>query len=304
MDINQLRYVVELAKQNSFSRAADALYITQPALSQQISRLELELGFKIFIRSTRQVFLTPLGEEFVLRAQSVIESFNALQQFSAIAANSISNVIRFGASTNSGDYVNTCLSFLSSAFPDAVLKYEESWDINLIHMLEDKKIDIALILMSEEQLKTKSLNMQVLYTDYICALISKNDKLAKKSYVSLDEFCHRNMIFSSPHSTLRHVLMEHIPNRDSVLNMTSYITKREAQFPLIDNGAVGVALYKQKKQFLSSRVACIPIEPRISLSYVVAYTQEYDLITSRKKILQSIADTLSKALKENALPDK
>ena len=304
MDINQLRYVVELTKQNSFSRAADVLYITQPALSQQISRLEQELGFKIFNRTTRQIALTPFGKEFVARAQTVVEAFDQLQQFSLNAAKSIKSVIRFGASTNSGTYVNSCLSFLASEFPNAVLKYEESWDINLIHMLEERKIDIALILMSEEQLKTKQLSMQVLYSDYICALISRDDKLAEKPSVSLDELRSRNMIFSSPHSTLMHVLMEHVPNRDSILNMVSYITKREAQFPLINNGAVGVALYKQKKQALSPYVACIPIEPRISLSYVIACTQEYDLIVNRKKIMQSIIDMLSADLRENAVPDK
>ena len=60
MELTQLRYVLQLASTSNFSKAADRLYITQPALSQQINVLEEELGLKLFRRTTRKVTLTSL----------------------------------------------------------------------------------------------------------------------------------------------------------------------------------------------------------------------------------------------------
>lgn len=69
MELTQLRYVLQLASTSNFSKAADRLYITQPALSQQINVLEEELGLKLFRRTTRKVTLTETGEEFVRGAR-------------------------------------------------------------------------------------------------------------------------------------------------------------------------------------------------------------------------------------------
>ena len=64
MELTQLRYVLQLASTSNFSKAADRLYITQPALSQQINVLEEELGLKLFRRTTRKVTLTEAGADF------------------------------------------------------------------------------------------------------------------------------------------------------------------------------------------------------------------------------------------------
>ena len=73
MELTQLRYVLQLASTSNFSKAADRLYITQPALSQQINVLEEELGLKLFRRTTRKVTLTETGEEFVRGAREVLD---------------------------------------------------------------------------------------------------------------------------------------------------------------------------------------------------------------------------------------
>ena len=78
MELTQLRYVLQLASTSNFSKAADRLYITQPALSQQINVLEEELGLKLFRRTTRKVTLTETGEEFVRGAREVLDRVEEL----------------------------------------------------------------------------------------------------------------------------------------------------------------------------------------------------------------------------------
>jgi LysR family hydrogen peroxide-inducible transcriptional activator len=73
MEIHQLRYFCAIVKQGTFTRAAESVYVAQPSLSQQILKLEDELGGKLFYRLPRSARLTPLGEFFLPRALAILE---------------------------------------------------------------------------------------------------------------------------------------------------------------------------------------------------------------------------------------
>ncbi|HRI19044.1 MAG TPA: LysR family transcriptional regulator, partial [Burkholderiaceae bacterium] len=73
MTLTELRYIVALARERHFGRAAEACFVSQPTLSVAIKKLEEELDLKIFERASGEVGVTPLGEEIVRQAQSVLE---------------------------------------------------------------------------------------------------------------------------------------------------------------------------------------------------------------------------------------
>ena len=79
MELYHLRYVIALAEKQNFSKAADELFITQPTLSQQIKKLEDNLGIQIFYRTTKTVTLTQDGKEFVDKARTVMKSYEELE---------------------------------------------------------------------------------------------------------------------------------------------------------------------------------------------------------------------------------
>lgn len=74
MEIHQLRYFCAIVKQGTFTRAAESVYVAQPSLSQQILKLEDELGGKLFYRLPRSARLTPLGEFFLPRALAILQA--------------------------------------------------------------------------------------------------------------------------------------------------------------------------------------------------------------------------------------
>ena len=80
MEFRQLLYVVELAREKNFSRAAKKLHVAQPSLSQQLSKLERELGVTLFHRSTSSVELTYAGATFVEKAQKVLDLLDQMRQ--------------------------------------------------------------------------------------------------------------------------------------------------------------------------------------------------------------------------------
>jgi LysR family transcriptional regulator, hydrogen peroxide-inducible genes activator len=74
MEVHQLKYFCAIAKAGTFTRAAESMYVAQPSLSQQILKLEDELGGKLFYRLPREARLTPLGEVFLPRALAILQS--------------------------------------------------------------------------------------------------------------------------------------------------------------------------------------------------------------------------------------
>src|SRR6185436_6141022 len=80
MEMHQLRYVVAVARTGNFSRAAEQCHIAQPSISQQIQKLEDELGERLFERTKREARLTGHGEAFLLRAMRILEEVDAAKR--------------------------------------------------------------------------------------------------------------------------------------------------------------------------------------------------------------------------------
>src|SRR5580692_682594 len=80
MEMHQLRYVVAVARTRNFSRAAEQCHVSQPSLSQQIKKLEDELGERLFDRTKREAKLTPHGETFLLRAVRILEEVDGAKR--------------------------------------------------------------------------------------------------------------------------------------------------------------------------------------------------------------------------------
>lgn len=110
MELRQLRYFVTVAAELNFSRAAEHLHIVQPGVSQQISRLERELGVPLFHRTTRQVRLTPAGERLLPAARAALDAAERVRQLAGeLAAGTEPAALRIGTSQGLGDRLDRIL---------------------------------------------------------------------------------------------------------------------------------------------------------------------------------------------------
>ena len=105
MTLTELQYIVAVAQERHFGRAAERVFVTQPALSLAIKKLEDDLGATIFERRRNQITLTPLGERIVHQAQRVLEEADQIKILAAQGKDQLAGPLRFGVIATVGPYV-------------------------------------------------------------------------------------------------------------------------------------------------------------------------------------------------------
>jgi LysR family hydrogen peroxide-inducible transcriptional activator len=166
MTLTELRYIVTLAQERHFGRAAERCHVSQPTLSVGVKKLEDELGVMIFERSKSAVRLTPVGEGIVVQAQKVLESAQGIRELAQVGKNQLVAPLRVGAIYTVGPYLfSHLIPQLHRVAPQMPLYIEE----NFTHVLRDKlrngELDAIIIALpfAEADVLTKTLYDEPFY---------------------------------------------------------------------------------------------------------------------------------------------
>jgi DNA-binding transcriptional LysR family regulator len=143
MELRQLRYFVTLAEELHFGRAAAREHIVQSALSQQLQRLERELGVELLSRSTHHVALTPAGRAFLVEIRKILAHLDRAAQAARSAAEA-APTLRVGIIDASHDSMPLILRRLQDQYPDLVIHQVEVGVPDQFHQLADGRLDVGI----------------------------------------------------------------------------------------------------------------------------------------------------------------
>jgi LysR family hydrogen peroxide-inducible transcriptional activator len=152
MPLTELRYIVVVAQERHFGRAAERVFVTHPALSLAIKKLEDELGTTIFERHRNRIELTSLGEQIVHQAQRVVEEAEQIKILAAQGKDQLNGRLRLGVIATVGPYIlPELVPLLNARAPKMPLELEENLTQNLVGMLKNGKLDIIMIALPFEE---------------------------------------------------------------------------------------------------------------------------------------------------------
>ncbi|ART63224.1 hydrogen peroxide-inducible genes activator [Kushneria marisflavi] len=160
MTLTELRYIVTLAQERHFGRAAERCFVSQPTLSVAVKKLEEELGVALFERSKSTVQVTPLGEKIVEQASRVLEQASAIKELANEGKDQLSSPLRVGAIHTIGPYLFPHLiPTLSEEAPQMPLYIEENLTGELRRKLRSGELDVIIVALpfAEPDVLTKSL---------------------------------------------------------------------------------------------------------------------------------------------------
>ncbi|MFI5692184.1 LysR family transcriptional regulator [Kribbella sp. NPDC051586] len=145
MELRQLRYFVTVAEELHFGRAAERLNIVQPAVSQQVARLERELGLQLLDRSSRHVRLTGDGERMLREARAVLSAADRAGEVAAELASGRSGVLRIGTAPGLRDRLERGLTALRAHTPDLDVQLSSGTTAEYLSALRSGELDLAFV---------------------------------------------------------------------------------------------------------------------------------------------------------------
>ncbi len=205
MTLTELKYIVAVAREKHFGKAAEACFVSQPTLSVAIKKLEDELELKLFERSAGEVTVTPLGEEIVRQAQSVLEQAAEIKEIAKRGKSPLNGPLKLGVIYTIGPYLLPDLvRQIIENTPQMPLMLQESFTVRLLEMLRTGEIDCAIL---AEPFPDTGLAIAPLYDEPFMVAVPSNHPLAKGPAVSTEQLKSETMLLlGNGHCFRDHVL--------------------------------------------------------------------------------------------------
>ncbi|ALT79007.1 MULTISPECIES: LysR substrate-binding domain-containing protein [unclassified Roseateles] len=209
MTLTELRYIVAVARERHFGRAAEACFVSQPTLSVAIKKLEEELDVKIFERGAAEVSVTALGADIVRQAQSVLEQAHAIKEIAKRGQDPLAGELRLGLIHTIGPYLlPELVKRVIEDYPQMPLMLQENFTVRLLDMLRTGELDCAIL---AEPFPDTGLAVAPLYDEDFMVAVPAKHPLAQCSSISTQELKQETMLLLGAGHCFRDQVLEVCP---------------------------------------------------------------------------------------------
>ncbi|MEC8427203.1 MAG: LysR substrate-binding domain-containing protein, partial [Pseudomonadota bacterium] len=231
MTLNELKYIVTLAQEQHFGRAAERCYVSQPTLSIAVKKLEEELGTSLFERSKSRVQTTPLGEKIVAQAQLVLEQTAVIKQIASEGKGQLTSPLNVGAIFTIGPFLFPhFIPQLQRQAPEMPLYVEEGYTATLRQRLRKGDLDAIIISLPFSEPDVVTLN---LYDEPFVVLMDHNHPLTAKSEILPEDLNDHDVLLLGKGHCFRDQVLEACPNLQPRLENTAH-TRTAAEGSSLD----------------------------------------------------------------------
>lgn len=209
MTLNELRYIVAVARERHFGRAAEACHISQPTLSVAVRKLEEDLGVALFERNPGEVAITPVGRRIVEQAQRVLEETAVIRQLASQGQDELTGILRLGAIYTIGPYLLPHLiPRLRRRAPAMPLQIEENYTAVLNERLKAGELDVLILSLPFAE---PGLLTQPLYEEPFVVLLPTGHPLEQAAIIDAPTLGQQNLLLLGAGHCFREQVLQFCP---------------------------------------------------------------------------------------------
>jgi LysR family hydrogen peroxide-inducible transcriptional activator len=209
MTLTELRYIVAVARERHFGRAAAACFVSQPTLSVAVRKLENELGVLLFERHQHDVTITPVGERIVEQAQCVLEQAAAVRVIAEEGRNQLQGDVRLGVIYTVGPYLlPRLIPGLQQRAPALTPIIDEDYTGNLAVKLRQGTLDIAIL---STPFAVPGIEVRVLYTEPFVVALPRGHRLAGRETIEANDLARETLLLLRTGNCFRDQVLEACP---------------------------------------------------------------------------------------------
>jgi LysR family hydrogen peroxide-inducible transcriptional activator len=239
MEMHQLRYVVAVARAGNFSRGAEQCHVSQPSLSQQILKLEEELGERLFDRMKREAKLTPHGEAFLHRALKILEEVDSAKREASDAQKLLRGRLIVGVLPTIAPYLlPEVLVAFAEKFPRVEIVVQEDTTARLLKLAQAYEIDFAL---ASRPIQDQRMEVKDLFTEELRLALPVGHRLTRKRTVRLADLEKERFIVMKEGHCLGDQVLNFCERRDLSPTVRFRSAQLETVQALVRSG-VGISL--------------------------------------------------------------
>ncbi|TKI03623.1 LysR family transcriptional regulator [Martelella alba] len=262
MDIRTLRYFVEVVKRQSFTRAAESLFVTQPTISNCLKQLEDELDRPLLIREGRQLLLTDSGQAVYHHGLAILDAFHQLEAELEDIGSLKKGRLRLGIPPMVGTQVADLISEFRRHYPGIELQIAEFGGLTVQQAVLTGELDVALTALTNET--DTSLNIQPLFSHPLYAVTPREDPWLRRAAVSLAEIAEWPvLIYNEGFALHRHLLKAF-----QAEGLSPQIAVRSGQWDFLASmvqAGIGIAILPEPicQRLDKDRLMWLPVAPRM-----------------------------------------
>jgi LysR family hydrogen peroxide-inducible transcriptional activator len=209
MTLNELRYVVAVARERHFGRAAESCFVSQPTLSVAVKKLEDELGVSLFERGAGEVTVTDIGQEIVAQAQRVLEEAEGLKRLARHGSKALTGPLRLGAIYTVGPYLlPQLIPLVMQLAPDMPLVIEENFTAVLAERLKRGDLDVIVVSLPFEE---PGILTRPLYDEPFVVLLPVAHPWTALATIEADKLAEDNVLLLGPGHCFRDQILKVCP---------------------------------------------------------------------------------------------
>ena len=213
MTLTELKYVVALAQERHFGRAAQKCFVTQPTLSLALAKLEDELGMKLFERNKSEVLVTSRGEAIVEQARRVLDEVGKIQGLARGGQDQLAGALRIGAIPTIGPYLlPELIPILHKRAPAMPLVIEENLTGNLAPMLREGELDVVIIALP---FALPGVETRVVYEEPFSVVVPEGHRWQARKGVKPSELSEENLLVLNNGHCFRDQVLEACPGQSN-----------------------------------------------------------------------------------------
>ena len=210
MTLNQLKYVIAIARERNFGRAAEACFVSQPTLSAAVKKLEQELGVILFERRSGEVVTTPVGDRIVEHAERALGEAAAIRELVSRGADELSAPLYIGAISTVGPVLFPSLVMnLAENAPGMPLVVEEDYASVLSEKLKQGELDVIIVSLPYDE---QGVEVLPLYEEDLSVLLPAAHPLGKESSITNQQISSERVLLLGAGHCLRDQILRACPD--------------------------------------------------------------------------------------------
>ena len=223
MTLTELKYIVAVARERHFGRAAESCFISQPSLSVAVRKLEDELGVHLFERRFQEISLTPIGEAIVEQAQKVLDEVHHIEEIALQGQDPLCGPLRLGVIFTISPYLMPGLVHkMLQLAPKMPLILTENYTGELLEQLRAGQIDVAIMALPIHE---PGLMLAPLYDEELVVAVPHNHPWANQSEIDREDVRSANFLLLGKGHCLRDQVLAICPETNSKNRQTSSLQK-------------------------------------------------------------------------------